>query len=365
MAISEENKRLLAQNDRGVAFPKKAGDETIVDEVGTFNTDVGVTSQLRWEAKNTDASVYGPGTVIECKLLSTDNVDSEITTEADTEFIRLGGRYGFSTFPNITYSYVNPANNETINKSGFPIVDDPNVKNLVEFAIDPKRHQDVNYTVEYIVEFDYSDVANASVDELQFDGGGGDGISLLLESSTTDNPARLLLEESTKVEDYGITNASDDPSDSTIQTIIDEDGNFEIYVDEADEKAYRKDVFVFNQSVRNFTGEQIGEVIRAAIAGEPTPEIASAAGEALPDIILPDAETEGDLNVQEQTVEEEEESENVDVEVEEVVVTDPAADFVFIDSEGHVLLSSLNTTLKGSLLDDTTLEINSKLESIT
>ena len=138
------------------------------------------------------------------------------------------------------------------------------------------------------------------------DGGGGDGIALLLESSTTDNPARLLLEESTKVEDYGITNASDDPADSTIQTIIDEDGNFEIYVDEADEKAYRKDVFVFNQSVRNFTGEQIGEVMRAAIAGEPPPEIASAVSEAQPDIILPDAETEGDLNVQEQTVEEEE-----------------------------------------------------------
>ena len=365
MAISEENKDKLKQIDRGISFPVNS-DGNAIDEVGAFNIEAGVDSDLKWSAKETDAALLGTGTIIGCKLLSVDLLDSEITTTTGTQFVTLGGRYGFSTFSNITYSFKNPTTNLIVSKAGFPLTTDPNIKNLTEFSIDPKSNQDVNYTVEFIVEFDYSEVANQSVDELQFDGGEGTGtgITLLLESSTEANPARLLLESSTRTEDYGEGNFSVEDGDFVIQTTVDDDGNFLLFVDEVEQKAYRKDVFTFNQTVRNFTGEKIGEIFRAAIAGEPTPSILSAAGEAQPGAPEPDDDADSDFLP---TVEEEEIEEVIEeIEIEEVVVeSDVPAEFVYIDSQGNILIDSSGVTLKGSNLNDTPIQINNKLESIT
>lgn len=365
MAISEENKDRLKQIDRGISFPVNS-EGNAVDEVGAFNIAVGVDSDLKWSPKETDTDVYGPGTIIECKLLAVDLLDSEITTNTGTEFVTLGGRYGFGTFPNITYSFKNPTTNLIVSETGFPVTTDPNVKNLTEFSIDPNENQDVNYTVEFIVEFDYSEVADQSVDELQLDFGGDTGISLLLESSTEANPARLLLESSTRVEDYGESDFSEEAGDFTIQTIVDDDGKFLLFIDEAEQKAYRKDVFTFNQTVRNFTGEKIGEVFRAAISGEDAPPLASDSGEIRPENPLPGDPIVGNPDdiitpIDEDVIEDDTE---IDIEVDEGVLL-PSTEFVYIDSKGNILIDSAGVTLKGNNLNDTPIQINSKLESIT
>ena len=222
MAISEENKAKLAINDRGIAFPLKLdsppnspSEGRKVDEVGSFNTVTSAESELVWAPKETDAATLGTPNVIGVGPISADIIDSELIITIHPQTVRLSGRYGFDTFHNITYSFKVPTTNDSpqssvVTKTGFPIVLDPNLKNLMSCAIDPRETRDVNYTVDFIVEFDYSSLTPPS-------------------------------------------------------TVTNSDGTYQLYVDSAAEKAYRKDRFVFNQTIRNFTGEQIGGLFRDAL----------------------------------------------------------------------------------------------------
>ena len=362
MALSNEIKELLASNVRGVKFPTQIGNDLQVDEVGAFNIAIPINSELKWSPKTTDPSLLGPSTVLECVITGVSYTDSEVVISKTNQIVTLGGQYGFNTFPSISYSFKDADTNTIISETGFPISTNPNVKNLTEFSIDPKENQDINYTVDFTIEFDFSDLASDSVDELQFDG--GTGVSLLLESSTTDNPARILVESSTAIDDYAENNESLE-SDSQIQTTINEDGKYTLYVDTTTQKAYRKDRFVFNQTVRNFTGEKIGELMRAAIAGT-TIILPVDLGGIQPDepdpprelpIIEPDEELPS------------ESADPVAIDsgqpIRDVVKFTSADDFIFIDSQGRVLVDSSGITIRGSLLNDSPSEINTKLESIT
>lgn len=231
MAISEENKAKLAINDRGIAFPLKLdsppnspSEGRKVDEVGSFNTVTSAESELVWAPKETDAATLGTPNVIGVGPISADILDSELIITIHPQTVRLSGRYGFDTFHNITYSFKVPTTNDSpqssvVTKTGFPIVLDPNLKNLMSCAIDTRETRDANYTVDFIVEFDYS--------------------------SPLDSPP----------------NSPFTPP----STVTNSDGTYQLYVDSAEEKAYRKDRFVFNQTIRNFTGEQIGGLFRDAL----------------------------------------------------------------------------------------------------
>ena len=365
MALSNEIKELLAANIRGTKFPTEIGSSLEVDQVGAFNIAIPINSELKWSPKTTDPSLLGTSSVLECVITGVSYTDSEVVLSKNNQFVTLGGQYGFGTFPSISYSFKDADKNTIISDTGFPISTNPSVKNLTEFAIDPLANRDVNYTVDFVVEFDYSNLAEESVDEIQFDG--GTGISILLESSTTDNPARLLTETSTAIDEYGAGDFSVDSGDFIIQTTINEDGKYTLYVDTIAQKAYRKDRFVFNQTVRNFTGEKIGALMRAAIAGT-TAILPVDLGGVRPDdpdppdeppIIEPDRELPTERDV----------PGLVPVDrgrpIREKVQFSPADDFIFIDSQGRVLVDSSGITLRDSLLNDGPNEINTKLESIT
>ena len=361
MALSNEIKELLAANIRGTKFPTEIGNDLEVDQVGAFNIAVPINSELKWIAKSTDPSLLGPSTVLDCVVSGIDYIDKEVVINVSNTLVTLGGQYGFDTFPSISYSFKDADTNTIISETGFPISTNPNVKNLTEFSIDPLANRDINYTVDFVIEFDYSDLAEESVDELQFDG--GTGITLLLESSTSDNPARLLTESSTTISDYAEGDESLE-SDSQIQTTINEDGKYTLYVDTNAQKAYRKDRFVFNQTVRNFTGEKIGELMRAAIAGAATVLPVDLGGLRADDPDPPGAEPildPGESSIVEFSAVV---SQSRREPGRRIIAFTPTNDFIFIDSQGRVLVDSSDITLRGSLLNDGPNEINTKLEDI-
>ena len=239
MAISAENKSKLAINDRGISFP--INNDTPPqprDEVSTFNTTESEESELVWSPKETDATTLGTPTVIFVGNVSPDLIDTDLIIEIDTQTqsVHLSGFYGFDSFPNVTYKFKNtdyrPSTLDSppdlsspiipgeappeaiISGSGLPLpFDQPYFNSLFEIKIDPTLTQDYNYSVDFIIEFDYSSL---------------------------------------------------DTAPSTI-TNDDSPEKFQLYVDTVEQKAYRKDRFVFNQTVRNFTGEQIGGLLRTAI----------------------------------------------------------------------------------------------------
>ena len=239
MAISAENKSKLAINDRGISFP--INNDTPPqprDEVSTFNTTESEESELVWSPKETDAATLGTPTVIFVGNVSPDLIDTDLIIEIDTQTqsVHLSGFYGFDSFPNITYKFKNtdytPSTLDSppdlsspiipgeappeaiISGSGLPLpFNHPYFNSLFEIKIDPTLTRDYNYSVDFIVEFDYSSL---------------------------------------------------DTAPSTI-TNDDSPETFQLYVDTVEQKAYRKDRFVFNQTVRNFTGEQIGGLLRTAI----------------------------------------------------------------------------------------------------
>lgn len=239
MAISEENKSKLAINDRGISFP--VNNDTPPqprDEVSTFNTTESEESELVWSPKETDAATLGTPTVIFVGNVSPDLIDTNLIIEIDTQTqsIHLSGFYGFDSFPNVTYKFKNtdytPSTLDSppdlsspiipgeappeaiISGSGLPLpFNHPYFNSLFEIKIDPTLTQDYNYSVDFIVEFDYSAL----------------GVS----------PSTITTDDSPE--------------------------KYQLYVDTVEQKAYRKDRFVFNQTVRNFTGEQIGGLLRTAI----------------------------------------------------------------------------------------------------
>jgi hypothetical protein len=243
MAISEEIIRQLTPQLRGVAFPQNfdASPVSFVQEVGSFNINApetaAVASRCQWKAKADDIANLGDPTVIQCELIAATTLDPNVSREiVNNQILELGGFYGFDSFPNVTYKFKNtdyrPSTLDSppelsspiipgeappeaiISGSGLPLpFNHPYFNSLFEIKIDPTLTRDYNYSVDFIVEFDYSSL---------------------------------------------------DTAPSTI-TNDDSPETYQLYVDTVEQKAYRKDRFVFNQTVRNFTGEQIGGLLRTAI----------------------------------------------------------------------------------------------------
>tara|TARA_R110002153_G_scaffold63253_1_gene169824 strand:- start:1842 stop:2708 length:867 start_codon:yes stop_codon:yes gene_type:complete len=249
MAITQENKSKLTINDRGISFP--INNDTPPqprDEVSTFNiTRESAESELVWSPKTTDAASLGTPTVIFVGNVSSDLIDSDLilTIDTQTQSVHLSGFYGFDSFPNVTYKFKNtdytPSTLDSppdlsspiipgeappeaiISGSGLPLpFNNKYFNSLFEIKIDPTLTRDYNYSVDFIVEFDYS------------------SLSIAAPSTITNN---------------------DSPE------------TYQLYVDTVGQKAYRKDRFVFNQTVRNFTGEQIGSLLRTAIQSSKYKEV--------------------------------------------------------------------------------------------
>jgi hypothetical protein len=193
--ISDEIKNQLVAQDRGT------GD---LGEVATFDP---LNEVCSWLPKDTDAARYGDSTVIDCKLISSSNDPYVIFASSPTQ-VTFSGEYSLSTFDQISYKFKDIETNEIIQAKGWPPTD-PRAKYMFELTQDPRHNIDVKTVVEFIIEFDFSN---------------------LLVSSSSPNPT---------VAELGI--------------ITDDN----LYVDEENRKAYRKDRIEFIQTVRNYSYKKL------------------------------------------------------------------------------------------------------------
>ena len=189
--ISDEIKKQMIAQPRGLAD---------LGEIGTFDTFKEVCS---WTPKDTDRANYGDSTVIGCKIISSSNDPCVIRSRSSTQVI-LSGEYSLSTFDRLAYKYKDIETNEIFEVKGCPDPCDPRTKYMFELIQDPRKNIDVKTVVDFIIEFDFSG---------------------LLESSSSPNPTAAEL------------------------GIITDDN---LYVDEENQKAYRKDRIEFIQTVRNY-----------------------------------------------------------------------------------------------------------------
>jgi hypothetical protein len=187
--ISEEIKNKLIAQPRGLAD---------LGEIGTFDPFNEVCS---WSPKDTDAAFYGDWTVIDCKLISSSN-DPCVIRSCSSSCVTLSGEYSLSTFDRLSYKYKDIETNEIFEVKGCPDPADPRTKYMFELIQDPRKNIDVKTVVEFLIEFDFSSP------------------SLSTDLSTA--------------EELGI--------------FIDDN----LYVDEENQKAYRKDRIEFVQTVRNY-----------------------------------------------------------------------------------------------------------------
>ena len=152
-----------------------------------------------WPAKADDASNYGTSTVIGCKYISSDVYDPSIVTNASTTDLYITGEYGLATFDQISYKFKDIETNEKLSGSGWPPTD-PRVKYMYELIEDSRGNRDVTHTVEFIIEFDFSSLGTPPTSDI----------------------------------------ATSDPI------------TYNVYVDSANQKAYRKDHVPFAHTVRNY-----------------------------------------------------------------------------------------------------------------
>ena len=189
-------------------------------------------------------------------------------TIINNQSLELSGQYGFDSFPNVTYKFKNtdylPGRLEDgsvppeaiISGTGLPFpADNKYFKNLIEVKIDERLNRDIFYTVDFVVEFDYTQIAFEFVDEILLESG-----HAMKKESDDDSPiGRLVKESSQRQTDVPIITTPDSPEDA------DGDGslNYDLYVEGG--RAYRRDRFLFNQTIRNWSGERIGDLVRAAL----------------------------------------------------------------------------------------------------
>jgi len=198
--ISDEIKNNLTAQLRGL------GD---LGEIGTFDP---LNEICSWSPKDTDSADYGDSTVIDCKIISSSN-DPCVRYSCSSTQVILSGEYGFSTFDRLAYKYKDIETNEIFEVKGCPDPCDPHTKYMFELIQDPRKNIDVKIVVEFIIEFDFSS---------------------LLESSSSPNPI---------AEELGI--------------ITDDN----LYVDEENQKAYRKDRIEFIQTVRNYGYKKLCDIM--------------------------------------------------------------------------------------------------------
>jgi hypothetical protein len=213
--ISDEIKNKLIAQPRGI------GD---LGEIGTFDS---VNSICNWAPLPTDTASYGVSTVIDCKHISTSIVDPSIIISTSSTAVSLTGEYGISLFDLLSYKFKDTETNEIFHVKGWPPTD-PRAKFMFELSQDPRETRDVEYVVEFIAEFDFS--------------------GLLVSPPSDDVPP------------------PPPPTATELNIITDSVGsNYNFYVDESTEKAYRKDSITFNQTVRNYSFKNLGPQLAAAL----------------------------------------------------------------------------------------------------
>lgn len=198
--ISDEIKNKL------IAQPRGLGD---LGEIATFDP---LNEVCSWSPKDTDSADYGDSTVIDCKLISSNNDPCVIRSCSSTQVV-LSGEYSLSTFDQLAYKYKDIETNEIFEVKGCPDPADPRTKYMFELIQDPRQNIDVKTVVEFLIEFDFS--------------------SLLVSSSS--------------------------PSPTVAELGIITDDN--LYVDEENQKAYRKDRIQFIQTVRNYGHRKLCDVM--------------------------------------------------------------------------------------------------------
>ena len=205
-------------------------------EVGSLGLRVKVPEPLDdecvWIAKDTDLEKYGESTVIKCEFISTDVDDPYVIKTVDDTKLTLTGEYGLATFDQLSYEFKDIETNETFKVTGWPPTD-PRAKYMFKVDQDPREIRHVEYVVDYIIEFDFSPLLIAPP-----------AIPPAL-------PAPDFLPEELGI----ITDtATTDPL------------TYNFYVDEENEKAYRRDRVKFVQLVRNYNFRALGEEIAKAVS---------------------------------------------------------------------------------------------------
>ena len=220
--ISEEIMNQLVPQVRG--GQSGFGD---LGEVGSLSLRVKVPKPLDdecvWIAKDTDFDDYGESTVIKCEFISTNVNDPYVIKTVDDTKLTLTGEYGLATFDKLSYEFKDIVTNETFKVTGWPPTD-PRAKYMFKFEEDSRRSRLVEYVVDYVIEFNLSPL-------------------LAVSPPTT-------LEELDIITDVATT----DPL------------TYNFYVDEVNEKAYRRDRVKFVQLVRNYSFRALGEEIAKAVS---------------------------------------------------------------------------------------------------
>jgi len=229
--ISEELINQLAPQLRG--GQSGFGD---LGEVGSLSLRVKVPKPLDdecvWIAKDTDFDDYGESTVIKCEFISTNVNDPYVIKTVDDTKLTLTGEYGLATFDKLSYEFKDIVTNETFKVTGWPPTD-PRAKYMFKFEEDSRRSRLVEYVVDYIIEFDFSP---------------------LLVSPPAVPPAPALPAPTPEELDIITDVATTDPL------------TYNFYVDEVNEKAYRRDRVKFVQLVRNYSFRALGEEIAKAVS---------------------------------------------------------------------------------------------------
>ena len=169
-----------------------------------------------WAEKTTDAAEYGTSKVIDIEYISSDVNDPSISTEQAGESLFILGEYTLATFEQISYSFRDIDTNESITKSGWPPTD-PRIKYMYKLIEDPRTLRDVIQVVDFVIEFDFSSIGSPPTSDI----------------------------------------ATSDPI------------TYNVYVDTANEKAYRKDRISFIHTVRNYSFRKLTSELAAVLSDTP------------------------------------------------------------------------------------------------
>jgi len=198
--ITEEIMNSLVPQERGISD---------LGENGTFES---IDLSCSWIERDNDQLEYGIPTVINCRFISADVNDPSIIKSVNSTEVKLSGEYGLSTFDQLSYEFKDIETNEIFKESGWPPTD-PRAKYIFKLQQDPRDNRDVNYIVDFVIEFNMSELKEP------------------LETIVTNaNPLMYTL-----------------------------------YVD--GDCAYRKDRVIFNQTVRNYTFRKLESEFKNVITG--------------------------------------------------------------------------------------------------
>ena len=198
--ITEEIMNSLVPQERGISD---------LGENGTFES---INLSCSWIERDNDQLEYGIPTVIDCQFISADINDPSIIKSVNSTEMSLTGEYGLSTFDQLSYEFKDIETNEIFKESGWPPTD-PRAKYIFKLQQDPRDNRDVNYIVDFVIEFNMSELKEP------------------LETIVSNaNPLM-----------------------------------YTVYVD--GDCAYRKDRITFNQTVRNYTFRKLESEFKNVITG--------------------------------------------------------------------------------------------------